>query len=113
MPAIAFARAKRSPSGTPAIPPPMLSCAEKRLAFSKNAYSCVHVISSGTESSATPTAAASSASSPISSDRLNTTAAAPARPASRSIRDACPVPDCTPTARTTAPGAWVSGSVQS
>ena len=48
MPAIAFARAKRSPSGTPAIPP-RASWRSRSGSGSANACSCVHVISSGTE----------------------------------------------------------------
>ncbi len=106
MPAIAFERAKRSPSGTPAIPPPELSCEEKRLAFRTKACSWVHVSSSGTERTATPAAASSAVP-------LKTTAAAPASAASVSNRDACGVPPWTPTASTTAPGTIASRSVES
>ena len=93
--------------------PPTAGCAEKRTALTRKAWSCVHVISSGTESSATPCDADARDSSASSPCALKTTAAAPAPAAAASIRSLSAVAGRTPTASTIAPAAIADRSVES
>ena len=100
-PATAFASAKRSPSGTPAIPAAAPVTVVKRLR-SSSAWSRVHVISSGTERTATPRELRPPTSSSRSDVVFTTTAAAPACAAASISWSPRAVPSRTPTASTTA-----------